>query len=356
MTVLFASNFESDAAGSLPTGLATAYGSAFAVQLASTYGLTAPSGTKALASSNDGDVCLFTGSGALGNQAVRYDGFIRSNSTASLGAITQVLRSDASYATSAYRIQLLYTAGSGGTSTDVSVRIVSGGSSGSSIIATAAGALLNVVQNDILHMESRCIDAGAGSCIISVFLWKNGNAKPGTPSFAYTIASGAVSTGYPGVQHNLPGYGWELLDNLVITDGAGGEGTFDPSSGLTGNVTLDDAVAGGTLTSIASSLSGNVTLDDAVAAGTLGIAPGVITTPPLKNNTGTLLANVTGVVANVYNATTGAFVVRKTGLASSGAGVVTIIDPALAPSTAYAYEIDLTVAGLGRVLPLATAA
>jgi hypothetical protein len=125
---------------------------------------------------------------------------------------------------------------------------------------------------------------------------------------------------------------------------------------ISGNVTLDDAVAGGTLTSIASSLSGNVTLDDAVAAGTLGIAPGVITTPPLKNNTGTVLANVTGVVANVYNATTGAFVVRKTGLASSGAGVVTITDPALAPSTAYAYEIDLTVAGLGRILPLGTAA
>ena len=78
---------------------------------------------------------------------------------------------------------------------------------------------------------------------------------------------------------------------------------------------------------------------------------GVITTPVLKNNTGSILSNETGVVVNVYSITTGALIVRKTGLTSDVNGIVTITDPLLVYPTSYAYEVVL--ATNGRRLPVA---
>lgn len=80
---------------------------------------------------------------------------------------------------------------------------------------------------------------------------------------------------------------------------------------------------------------------------------GRITTPPLKNNAGTLLAHEHGVVVNVYDPATGVLVLHKTGLSSDGAGVVQFTDPALAVGVIYAYEVVLT--GGRRRLPLVTA-
>lgn len=78
-------------------------------------------------------------------------------------------------------------------------------------------------------------------------------------------------------------------------------------------------------------------------------------TPVLKNNTGTVLSSETGVVVNVYNSTTGALVLRKTGLTSNGSGVVAVRDitAALVAATTYSYEVVLT--SNGRRLPTATA-
>jgi hypothetical protein len=87
---------------------------------------------------------------------------------------------------------------------------------------------------------------------------------------------------------------------------------------------------------------------------TAAVASGTITTPVMKNNTGTILASEAGVVVNVYNSTTGALVVRKTGLTSSAGGVVTVNDAAIVAGTAYSYEVVL--AANGRRLPVATAA
>lgn len=86
-------------------------------------------------------------------------------------------------------------------------------------------------------------------------------------------------------------------------------------------------------------------------AATMARVPGFLT-PILKNNAGTVLANETGVVCNVYNTSTGALVVRKTGLTSSAAGIVSVTDAAMAAGTTYSYEIVLTGA---RRLPVAAA-
>jgi hypothetical protein len=59
-----------------------------------------------------------------------------------------------------------------------------------------------------------------------------------------------------------------------------------------------------------------------------------LTSSTLKNNTGTVRASEP-FEAYVHNPSTGALVVKKTGLTSSGAGVVTFTDASLAAATSY---------------------
>lgn len=129
------------------------------------------------------------------------------------------------------------------------------------------------------------------------------------------------------------------------------------SSGtLSGAAVLDGLTIAGELLNATSVLSGEAVLDGLTIGGFLGPVPGVLVTPPLKNNTGTLLANLTGVVVNIYHASTGALIVRKSGQTSDASGAVTINDVALVPGTSYAYEVDLSAASLGRRLPVGVAA
>lgn len=104
-------------------------------------------------------------------------------------------------------------------------------------------------------------------------------------------------------------------------------------------------VSGQTLTATASLIAGSAS----------GVINGVLISSPLKNNTGALHANLTGVVVNVYNATTGALVVRKTGQTTNSSGVCTVIDSLIVPGTQYAVEHDLSSSSAGRRLPLMTA-
>jgi hypothetical protein len=161
---------------------------------------------------------------------------------------------------------------------------------------------------------------------------------------SYKAAATAMAwsyTGSPNVTH------LRVALNAVVTS----------SGDLSGAATLGDVSANGSIESLPNStLAGGATLGDISASGSLAASIGVITTPVLKNNTGTILSSVSGVVANVYHPTTGALVVRKTGLSSNGSGIVTITDAALVPGTSYSYEIDLSAASLGRRLPVGVAA
>lgn len=78
---------------------------------------------------------------------------------------------------------------------------------------------------------------------------------------------------------------------------------------------------------------------------------GTLTTPVLKNNTGTILANQTGITVNVYDISSGELILHKTGQTSNASGVVIVTDAALIPSTSYAYEVVLSTA---RRLPTGT--
>jgi hypothetical protein len=69
-------------------------------------------------------------------------------------------------------------------------------------------------------------------------------------------------------------------------------------------------------------------------------AIGTITTDPLKNNTGTLLASETGATVHVYTVA-GALVVTKTSQTTDGSGVMTITDALISAGTQYRIVIVL---------------
>lgn len=117
-----------------------------------------------------------------------------------------------------------------------------------------------------------------------------------------------------------------------------------PAGAASFSLTMDDAVFAGTAGPAPATPSANFALlmDDAVWSGSAGPRPGVLTTEPLKNFSGGILANDTGLIATVWNPATGALVLRKTGLSSDSSGVVVIADPALAVGTTYVYDIQRT--------------
>lgn len=74
---------------------------------------------------------------------------------------------------------------------------------------------------------------------------------------------------------------------------------------------------------------------------------GTITTEPLRNNTGMLLANVSGITAHVYTKAEGDKVVSLIGLMSDAAGVLTIASPLIAAENDYRVIVVLADGGEG---------
>ena len=105
---------------------------------------------------------------------------------------------------------------------------------------------------------------------------------------------------------------------------------------LSGNVTLDAVAPAGTFASSSSDIGGNVTLDTVAPAGTLGVAPGTVTVPALKNWSGSLQTSVTIPVVTVLSMATGAQVLALTDQATHATTAdLEITDAALAAGTTY---------------------
>lgn len=113
---------------------------------------------------------------------------------------------------------------------------------------------------------------------------------------------------------------------------------------------VQTATASGAVTDPAGTIAATQTTQNATASASYSPpSDPSITTDPLKNNTGTVLSGQT-VIASVYDISTGALVVRKTGLTSDGSGVVTFSDAAMAAATQY--QVVLTIGtddGITRV-------
>lgn len=100
----------------------------------------------------------------------------------------------------------------------------------------------------------------------------------------------------------------------------------------------DVAAFSGGSTPVTGTLAGTEASDTAASTGTVRNPRLVI--GPLKNNTGTLLANETGATVYVYQ-TSGAHVVTKTSQTTDGSGLMTVTDAALVSGTTYRYVIVL---------------
>lgn len=116
------------------------------------------------------------------------------------------------------------------------------------------------------------------------------------------------------------------------------------ATGSFGAVTLtapNGTATGSTLNGSASGAVSAVSLTAATgsASGTTSGA-GTITLGPLKNNTGTVLASLTGITVHVYQ-TSGALVVTKTGQTTNGSGTLVVSDAAIAAATQYRCVIVL---------------
>lgn len=116
-----------------------------------------------------------------------------------------------------------------------------------------------------------------------------------------------------------------------------------PSVDLAGAAAAASAAAGALTHGVP--LAGAAT-GAATGTGSLSVtAAPLITSSPLKNNTGTLLAGA-ACEAFVHNPTTGELVIKKTGLTShASTGVVTFVDAALATAASYRVIWRMTSGG-----------
>lgn len=104
---------------------------------------------------------------------------------------------------------------------------------------------------------------------------------------------------------------------------------------LSGTATVSAVTASGGFLSVASSLSGTAALSAIIASGTLGVAPGVVLVPELRNWGGSLQSGVTIPVVTVCRLDTGAQVLTLTNQVTSGAGNLSITSASLVAGTAY---------------------
>jgi hypothetical protein len=154
----------------------------------------------------------------------------------------------------------------------------------------------------------------------------------------------AIIDGVTSAQSELTGWNNEVRDKELVTSVVrtsdtvctitwSASASYDITATETITATIPAAALVTSATPVVSSPTFTVTHVVAVPS---------ITTEPLKNNTGQLLASETGVIADVYDTTDGTLVVRKTGLTSDVSGIVTFTDALMSAATVYRVVITLS--------------
>ena len=350
MAVLFQSDFE-DSSGTIvvPNGAAgfTVDGQ-YLVFDASIVSLTAVSGARIMASSDTPDRARYTASGSLTGQAVRHASKWQSHSTPHVSG--HVLRYvDAS----SYYYVYPQTDGS-------SLRLIAFRYEGGSTQIAVTSYVLPCSVGDVIHHESKMVGTTIESRI-----WKNSESRPSTATLSVTDST--YSSGYPGLVKIGAGGTYAAVDQLVITDGAGGEDYFYPeSAGSSATLTATTATpafsgsaqvapltsitvttasptfSGGASSGLAEATVTATTASPAFSGSATGdVSQGTLTLPVLKNNTGTILANETGATVHVYAVSTGNKIVTKTGQTTNGSGVMSVTDALIVAATQYRVVVVL---------------
>lgn len=171
----------------------------------------------------------------------------------------------------------------------------------------------------------------------------------GVPSFSaitssgYTVTwtAGTDAVGVTGYEVQVASGGWTNVGNVLTTAITG------RTAGATETVQVRAYDAAGNRSA---AISAGVTLASAVVTGTLTVAE------PLKNNTGTVRASLSGIKAVVIRASDMVAVLTKTGLTTNASGLLSAISDAnLVAGTQYHVVIKLSDGGVGVSAPIAAA-
>lgn len=275
MTVLYTNNWDATPNG-LPADFTIAMGSGLYVVEASAAGLVAVSGTKIVGRNSNNDAGYHTATGVIGNSAIRTDFCLNSLNPTTLQHVAHVLRGSATFSTS-YWFQLI----SDGSTLGAMITDYSNGSTTLTPLVYGISASVG----DVVHMESKAIGS-----VLECRVWVGSAARPTAPTC--TVTNTSYATGYVGLIKIGP-FNWAGADNLVITDGAGGEGFFDVASSATATTMTAGSSSGTTGTA-----STNFTVG---ANGT--ITGTVIVTPSDAANGGTFTPTTVSISSGTPTAT-----------------------------------------------------
>lgn len=243
-----------------------------------------------------------------------------------------------------YKDGTLVNTSTGQTSTLTITKLLSG-YSGDSFALSGEFECANVIPSALTAGEITTRTAD----LYAVLASGGGNAAPTFPGPNIGAQSGTV-----GVALTSNNVASKFSDTDALTFSAIGSWPAGVTVSSAGVISGTPTTAGTYATlKVRATDTADQTIDSDTFTFTIAAAAGTITTPPLKNNTGSLLASLSGWTVNVYNASTGALVLHKTGLSTDAAGVLTVTDAALTAATTYAYEP--VHATYGRRLPTATA-
>lgn len=210
MTVLYSRDFESDSHLATLAAFTTSTGANWIV-LGSSYAPSpAARGTNRYGSADNGDLNYYNGNTSLGNQAIRTASKIVSGNY-----VAHVLRMN----TTTRGRYHIYPEWNG---THLRVNIVE--HDGSSTIQTVSSSYdVAYAAGDVLHMESSAVGT-----TIETRIWVNSASRPSSPTATLTDAT--YATGAVGLLRVLGSGTYGTVDDLVITDAAGGENTFYPGA------------------------------------------------------------------------------------------------------------------------------
>lgn len=276
MAALNTQNFDTLADGTLPPGwiIPASGGFGLLARDAASRSVTAISGAMVFLATGAGEHSLYTGSGVLGAQEVKFKARVPSMVLTSFRAIGVRLRSAIDSA-GHYTVKL----NSDGTNLALEIQQYFNGTP-----ATSGFILPAVAPGDIVHIEARAV----GTTIEGRF-WVNGAARPTAATVSYTDAGNAHPTGYPGVVL-IGENGTAFCDDLVVTDSAGGADFYDTGDTTAPVLTLPTGASTGTTTA-----SGTVTTDE--GNGTLYFLASINATETVaavKASTGTQAITTTG--------------------------------------------------------------
>jgi len=209
---------------------------------------------------------------------------------------------------------------------------------------------------------STAISMSAGSVAVDAFAERvlTGTlAQDGTQTLIGAIAANSVSRMGSSYKAGATAMAWSFSATqpvvrhcIVELKASAGSGATDlvvaesTHAHAADNLTL--TVTGSTDLTVADSTHAHAA-DNVV----LQVVP-VLTTEPLKNNTGTLLANETGATAYVYSISTGSLVVAKVAQSTDASGVMRIYDAALTAATQYRVVVVLASGAEGMARYTAT--